>query len=122
MSELPGCLLEWEKDLRRCQQEGRKCPDDEVKRLTLLKMLPPKQRATVWANANQLYPTFQTMWAKIQEMITDSFDSKDSPMAMDIDNVDGEGDWAATGQTLVGTNAHGEEELFSLQKKETHLG
>ena len=47
MSELPGCLLEWERDLRRCQQEGRKCPDDEVKRLTLLKMLPPKQWLSV---------------------------------------------------------------------------
>ena len=40
MAELPGALLEWEKSLRRCIQEGRKPPDDDWKRLTLLKMLP----------------------------------------------------------------------------------
>ena len=36
---------------------------------------------------------------------------------MDVDNIDDDDDWKATGQTLVGTNAQGEEALFSLQKK-----
>ena len=56
MSDVPKCLLEWERSLRRCAQEGRKAPDDEVKCLTLLKMLPAKQRTLIWSNANQLYP------------------------------------------------------------------
>ena len=43
---------------------------------------------TAISNANKLYPSFQSMWAKIQEMITDSFDRKNGPMPMDIDNID----------------------------------
>ena len=32
MSEMPGALLEWEKNLQRCIQEGRVPPSDEWKR------------------------------------------------------------------------------------------
>ena len=117
MADLPKCLLEWERSLRRCQQEGRKTPDDEVKRLTLLKMLPPKPRAQIWANANQLYPTFRELRAKAQELITDNYDHKGAPMDIDaVDDDNGEG-WKPTGQTLTGTNPDGEESLFLLQKE-----
>ena len=33
MSEMPARLFEWEKNIRRCIQEGREPPSDHVKRL-----------------------------------------------------------------------------------------
>ena len=44
ISELPERLLEWERDLRICLQEGRTPPSDEMKRLALLRMIPAKER------------------------------------------------------------------------------
>ena len=35
IKEMPAALLEWEKNLRRCLQEGRTAPNDETKRLAL---------------------------------------------------------------------------------------
>ena len=63
MSEMPARLLEWEKNLQRCTQEGREQPRDDVKRLALLKMLPQKQWSKIWSVANKLYPTFSDLLA-----------------------------------------------------------
>ena len=88
MSDMAGCIAEWERDLRRCLQEGRKQPDDETKRLALLKMLPQKQREALWDNADALYPSFAQLLAKVQKMIQDNVDSHNGVGPMDIDNVD----------------------------------
>ena len=90
MSELPGCLLEWEKNLRRCLQEGRTPPDDETKRLALLRMLPESQRKTIWPVANQLYPTFTALLNKVQELVQDEFDAKHEGSTSKIDRVEEE--------------------------------
>ena len=66
MSELPGRIADWERDLRRCSQEGRSQPDEETKRLALLRMLPAKQREALWDTADKLYPTFAELLHKIQ--------------------------------------------------------
>ena len=71
IAELPGCLLTWEKNLQRGISEGRTPPNDETKRLALLRMLPKQQREKVWEVANKLYPTFADLMAKVQEMIRD---------------------------------------------------
>ena len=121
ISELPGCLLEWEKNLRRCLAEGRTPPSDETKRLALLRMIPSKQRGEIWQTANKLYPKFNDLLAKVQEMIQDDFDARHSGIArMDVDNVDDDDNddgWVSTGQTLSGKGAKGEESLFMLQKR-----
>ena len=44
MGDLSKRLLEWERDLRRCTDEGRTLPSDEEKRLALLRLLPTTQR------------------------------------------------------------------------------
>ena len=69
LSDLPGCLAEWERNLRRCIAEGRVPPDEGTKRLALLKMLP--QREAIWDIADQLYPTFSELLIKVQKMIQD---------------------------------------------------
>ena len=46
MADLPQCMLEWERNLRRCIQEERSPPSDEAKRLARLRMIPPKGRWT----------------------------------------------------------------------------
>ena len=63
IAEMPARLVEWEKALRRCTQEGRDQPSDEVKRLALFRMLPQKQRSELWINASKLYPTFTDLLA-----------------------------------------------------------
>ena len=55
MSDLPQCILEWEKSLLRCAQEGRDPPSDGTKHLALLRMIPSKQRQQIWQTANKLY-------------------------------------------------------------------
>ena len=119
MSDLPGCIQEWEKSLRRCVQEGRTPPDDSTKRLALLRMIPPKQRGEIWQTANKLYPTFGELLAKVQEMIQDEFDAKNSNARMDIDQVEDNDDskWQSTGQVLTGKGPNGEETLFLLQRR-----
>ena len=88
MSDLPGCILEWERrNLRKCIEEGREPPSDERKRLALLKMLPPKNRAAIWDTANKLYPTFADLLAKTQEMIQDAIDAKNGVGPMDLDDM-----------------------------------
>ena len=57
MGELSKRLLEWERDLRRCGEEGRALPTDEEKRLALLRILPSTQRKSLWDTADQLFPT-----------------------------------------------------------------
>ena len=44
MSEMSKRLLDWERDLRRCSEEGRSLPSEEEKRLALLRLLPGPQR------------------------------------------------------------------------------
>ena len=119
MGELPGALLEWEKNLRRCSQEGRKPPDDDWKRLTLLKMLPKAQRVALWDTADKLYPTFGELLTKIQAMIQDEADGRLGFGPMDVDHIDDdeEGTWTSTGQAFSGKGANGEETLFLLQKR-----
>ena len=102
MSEMPARLLEWERNLRRCLDEGREPPNEESKRLALLKMIPAKQRATIWDVAGKLYPTFADVLAKVQEMIADEVDQKNGFGNMEVDEVADEGEWKSTGQTLVG--------------------
>ena len=68
MPDLPKCMLEWEKNLRRCVQEGRTPPNDETKRLALLRMIPATQRKEIWHTANKLYPTFAELLAKVNEL------------------------------------------------------
>ena len=115
MAQLPGCLLEWERNLRRCIQEGRSPPSDDTKRLALLRMLPASQRKVIWPIANQMYPTFAALAAKVQEMVQDEFDAKQEGSNMDVDNVESDGgEWEDTNQTLVGKGAGGEEALFML--------
>ena len=65
MAEMPARLVEWEKSLRRCTEEGREQPSDEVKRLALFRMIPPKQRAELWINASKRYPTFKDLLSKV---------------------------------------------------------
>ena len=43
MAEMPARLLEWEEDLKRCEDEGRTPPTEEQKRLALLQMMPAKE-------------------------------------------------------------------------------
>ena len=119
MRDMPAALLEWEKNLRRCLQEGRSAPNDETKRLALLRMLPKAQRSANWDTANKLYPTFPELLAKVQEMDQDDIDSKAAGMPMDVDRIDddGEGESKETGQTLTGNEANGEDTLFMLQKR-----
>ena len=120
MSELSGCIMEWDKNLRRCVQEGRTPPSDEAKRLALLRMLPTKQREKIWTNANQLYPTFPDLLSKVQELISDEFDAKQNGSQMDVDHVDDDDDekgWVSTGETMTGTGQDGEEVIYMLQKR-----
>ena len=122
MSDMPMCLAEWERNLRRCTQEGRAQPDVETKRLALLNMLPTKQRDAIWDVANKLYPTFTDLLHKVQEMVSDDNDSKNSPSPMDVDDLgDDEKGWTPTGQTLVGKGPQGEETLFLLQRRGNSL-
>ena len=117
MSEMPARLLEWEKNLQRCITEGREPPNDEYKRLALLRMIPQKQRASIWETANKLYPTFAELLAKVQEMVQDDLDHKNGVSPMDIDNAEPEGEWVNTGQTLTGKGANGEDTIFLLQRR-----
>ena len=102
--------------MRRCIAEGRVPPDEGTKRLALLRMLPPKQRESIWDVADQLYPTFAELLAKVQKLIQDEIDSKQGG-AMDIDHVDDDEDWKNTGEVLTGKGANGEDTLFVLQRK-----
>ena len=88
MADLPACMAEWERNLRRCVQEGRAQPTEEGKRLALLKMLPTKQREAIWETADKLYPTFAELLTKVQRMIQDDIDTRQGIGAMDIDNVE----------------------------------
>ena len=117
MEDLPACIAEWERNLRRCVQEGRAQPTEEGKRLALLKMLPTKQREAIWETADKLYPTFAELLTKVQRMIQDDIDTRQGIGAMDIDNVesDDEDGWEDTGQTLSGKGPGGEDALFILQ-------
>ena len=119
ISEMPSRLLEWERNLRRCVEEGRDPPTDDNKRLALLKMLPAKQRDAIWDTANKLYPTFNELLSKVQEMVQDDLDSKASNAQMDVDALGDEtAEWKETGQILTGKGAKGEEVLFTLQEEE----
>ena len=123
MADLPGCLAEWERNLRRCTQEGRAQPSEETKRLALLKMLPTKQREAIWETADKLYPTFTELLTKVQRMIQDDIDSRQGVGQMDVDNVDDDDEegWEDTGQTLSGKGPGGEETLFALQRRGTSM-
>ena len=102
LADIPQRMSEWELNLRRCVQEGRTPPGDATKRFALLRMLPQKQREAIWPVANKLYPSFQDLLLKIQEMVQDEVDIKNGAGPMDIDELeagDGEDDWENTGQT-----------------------
>ena len=90
LSDMPARLLAWEQDLRRCADEGRDQPSDECKRLALLRMLPSKQRDSIWETADKLYPSFQELLTKIKQMIQDDVDKAQAPMPMDIDHIEPE--------------------------------
>ena len=117
VSELPARLLEWERNLRRCAEEGREVPSDASKRLALLKMIPKKEREGIWNVAGKLYPTFADLLARVQEMIADDIDQKNGVSQMEVDDLGDEGEWKSTGQTLVGKGPQGEEQLFLLQRR-----
>ena len=81
-------------------------------------MLPTKQRGSLWEVANKLYPTFQDLLQKVNEMVQDEVDAKNGVGGMDLDDVaEEEGDWTNTGEVLTGKGAQGEETLFMLQRK-----
>merc|ERR1711978_665007 len=88
MADMPQCLLEWEKSLRRCLAEGRSPPNDETKRLALLRMLPKTQREAIWETADKLYPTFAELLAKVQQMVQDDMDKRMGAGPMDVDHID----------------------------------
>ena len=117
MADLPGCLAEWERNLRRCIAEGRAPPDEGTKRLALLRMLPQKQRESIWDVADQLYPTFAELLVKIQKLIQEEIDSKQGVGPMEIDNVEDDSEWQNTGQVLTGKGPDGEDTLFVLQRR-----
>ena len=119
MSELPKCIADWERDLRRCSQEGRSQPDNETKRLALLRMLPTKQREALWDNADVLYPTFRDLMQKVQKLVQEDVDNHNGVGPMDIDNIDepDDDDWVSTGQTFAGKGQSGEDVIFVLQRK-----
>ena len=120
LSDLPACLSEWELNLRRCVQEGRDPPNDATKRLALLRMLPAKEKQSIWNVANQLYPTFQDLLSKVHELIRDEVDNKNGVSPMDIDQLEVEGaadTWETTNQTLIGKGPDGEDMVYSLQRK-----
>ena len=123
LSDLPSCLLTWEKNLQRGLLEGRSPPSEETKRLALLRMIPKAQREKLWDVANKLYPTFADLRAKVQEMIRDDADSRQGMSPMELDHVDedDESSWEATGQTFSGKGPGGEETLFMLQKRGTQF-
>ena len=56
LSEMPGALLAWEANLRKRTDEGREQPSDELKRLALLRMLPPKIRQSIWGSLRSCTP------------------------------------------------------------------
>ena len=116
LSDLPGCLAEWERNLRRCTQEGRPQPDEETKRLALLKMLPAKQQESIWDTADKLYPTFAELLIKVQKLIQDDIDSRQGMGQMSVDNIEEE-EWHDTGEVLPGKGANGEDALFVLQRR-----
>ena len=88
VSDPPARLAEWDQNLRRCIEEGRAPPSDSIKRLALLKMLPPKERKELWSVAGKLYPTFTDVLLKVREIIADEADAKNNPHAMDVDNLE----------------------------------
>merc|ERR1711994_134385 len=88
MADLPACLIAWEKSLQRCTEEGRTLPSDEEKRLALLRLLPSKQRQALWDTADQLFPTYSALHAKIHRMLQDEHDSKLGLAPMDLDNLE----------------------------------
>ena len=103
MADLPGCLAEWERNLRRLVDEGIEAPSDQKKRLALLKMLPEKVREKLWDTADELYPSFAKLLGKVQKMVQDDLDAKHNPTPMDVDALGDEGgEWKETGQTFAG--------------------
>merc|ERR1712026_612497 len=104
-------------DLTRCVEEGREPPNDSVKRLALLRMLPAKERKELWTNANKLYPTFTDVLNKRNEMVRDDVDARNGFGGMDLDDLGDEAEeWTNTGQTFSGKGPTGEDTLFMLQK------
>ena len=87
LADLPACIAEWEKNLRRCSLEGRQLPDEATKRLALMRMLPSKQREAIYDTADELYPTFAKLSAKIRQMLRDDVDNRQGT-PMDVDNID----------------------------------
>ena len=84
--------------------------------------MPQKQRQALWDTADQLYPTFATLLAKIQKMLQDEADNKLGFSPMDLDHVDDDtGDWIDMGQTFPGKGANGEDVLFTLQRRGTAI-
>ena len=90
LAQLPARLMEWEKNLRKCVDEGREAPSDGSKRLALLRMLPPNERKMLQGTANQLFPTFADLMSKVQELIQDDLDSRSGAQKMDVDEVVGD--------------------------------
>ena len=88
LSDLPACLLEWERNLRRCVDEGRTPPAEETKRLALLRMLPTKQREKIYDVADQLYPTFTSLLTKVHLLIQEDTDERQGVGPMDVDQVE----------------------------------
>ena len=118
MSEMSKRLLDWERDLRRCSEEGRSLPSEEEKRLALLRLLPGPQRKALWDTADQLFPSFTSLLSKVHKMIQEEHDAQLGFGPMELDNVDDDGDgWKPTGQILTGKGANGEEALFALQRR-----
>ena len=76
---------------------------NEYKRVTLLRMLPPALRKSIWDTASKLYPTFEELLGKVQEMAQDDTDARNGSRPMDLDELgEKEKDWKRIGQTLVG--------------------
>ena len=76
-------------------------------------------REAIWETADELYPTFMKLLAKVNLMVQDDVDSRQGIGSMDVDNVDddNDADWEDTGQTLSGKGPDGEDTLLVLQRR-----
>ena len=66
--------------------------------------------------ADQLYPTFSVLLAKVQRLSQDDLDAHEKTVPMNVDDLEDE-QWTDTGETLQGKGPNGEDTLFILQKR-----
>ena len=84
-------------------------------------MLPPKQREAIWDVADQLFPTFAELLAKVQKLIQDDIDSRNGVGPMEIDDLEEEV-WKDTSDTFTGKGPDGDDTVFVLQRRGNQQG